>query len=507
MDEGKNSMEANFREEAVSLCGKSRRGLLLYRIFVIIMGIFVISLIVWDGFFLTDGEDHLMGLLVTFLLFCVGMMIGLLAANCRRMRKAWAISPRVLHDYCALKLERLRSKKPSAGNDQLFIMAKCSIYEGRLAEAAEELNRVDYYGMPAAHQAAYHMMWAIIHLLGGQQAEYEQNLDVYRQILLSQGKRLPKGEQRLQVLMSQDRQRVLELVDLTEDLRLSAVNMVNWSGCFFSLALLGFLLIGQDLLPAGLEYRSWFQIAAWAVPQIAFGVFGIRTLISQYRMRRAAGRSGAAWLAWGCILLVILFLFFAGRDLLGLASWGQERRLDDGTLLVSEPHLLDATTYYICEPVGPFLRQYSHALDTTEEEQTELEVEWTGAAPSDERKEQLYQSIYDTQLADAYPGGMEFYSGAKGERYAVLSDTYETSFQGESVTAQLRLVYDRESENGACYEVVCYEDHYDADGNMQDNTSIVDIYAVVKESGEVISSGRTGWADVGNEEYRRATGE
>lgn len=61
-------------------------------------------------------------------------------------------------------------------------------------------------------------------------------------------------------------------------------------------------------------------------------------------------------------------------------------------------------------------------------------------------------------------------------------------------------------KTGACYEVVRYEDHYDADGNRLDNTSIQDIYAVVKSTGEVIPSGRTGWADVGNEEYRRPPG-
>lgn len=54
----------------------------------------------------------------------------------------------------------------------------------------------------------------------------------------------------------------------------------------------------------------------------------------------------------------------------------------------------------------------------------------------------------------------------------------------------------------------------DETGKVQENynytdemTQMMDIYAVVKETGEVISSGRRAWSDLENSEYRRAVGE
>lgn len=48
---------------------------------------------------------------------------------------------------------------------------------------------------------------------------------------------------------------------------------------------------------------------------------------------------------------------------------------------------------------------------------------------------------------------------------------------------------------------------YDLEGNQLDNTAILDMYAVDKESHEVYPSGRQAWADAGNAAYREATGE
>ena len=220
-------------------------------------------------------------------------------------------------------------------------------------------------------------------------------------------------------------------------------------------------------------------------------------------------------------MLVVGLFFFAVWDLLGLFYLKSEEKLADGNLLVREDHFLDPVTYSVYEPTGLIFRRY---LYTSDEDGNRLTYSWStdaGDSPSetdsydssggwgatDQEKRELYENIYDTQLAAEYPGGLEMSYSAKGELYAYAGDSYSTQFQGNAVTARIRLVYDRESENGACYEVVRYEDRYDADGNRLDNTSIQDIYAVVKSTGEVIPSGRTGWADVGNEEYRRATGE
>ncbi len=68
------------------------------------------------------------------------------------------------------------------------------------------------------------------------------------------------------------------------------------------------------------------------------------------------------------------------------------------------------------------------------------------------------------------------------------------------------LVYDRTSENGLCELFVLYKEHYTEDG-INDITSILDMYAVEKDSGRVIVANKQLWSDLGTAEYREATGE
>lgn len=92
---------------------------------------------------------------------------------------------------------------------------------------------------------------------------------------------------------------------------------------------------------------------------------------------------------------------------------------------------------------------------------------------------------------------------ARGEEYYSI---------GEDGTYFYTLVYDRDSENGACSLYVLYRSPYDEESGSyyyytDEMTQIMDIYAVVKETGEILSSGRKEWGDPGNERYRKAVGE
>lgn len=102
--------------------------------------------------------------------------------------------------------------------------------------------------------------------------------------------------------------------------------------------------------------------------------------------------------------------------------------------------------------------------------------------------EELYRPVYEAVFE---PMGEEltFEYTAKGSHYLELKD-------GRS------LFYDRESKNGKCNLFVYY-----GGGHDWETMKILNFYAVVKETGEVIAADKTSWEEVGCAEYREATGE
>ena len=70
------------------------------------------------------------------------------------------------------------------------------------------------------------------------------------------------------------------------------------------------------------------------------------------------------------------------------------------------------------------------------------------------------------------------------------------------------VVYDGQSEHERCGLYVCYQSVKNNDGSWYyTNGTIVDIYAYVYENGDVISSGKTDWSDIGSEAFQEITGE
>lgn len=121
--------------------------------------------------------------------------------------------------------------------------------------------------------------------------------------------------------------------------------------------------------------------------------------------------------------------------------------------------------------------------------------------------EGAYKALYDALFAAAgYPYKPSY--NAKGNFYAYLTEGTGTLESVEEVMNTMEtVVYDRVSENGKCHLFVHYREYYQVGETMPYTTEIVDMYAVDMATGQVYTSGRHAWADLGSEEYRKATGE
>lgn len=110
-----------------------------------------------------------------------------------------------------------------------------------------------------------------------------------------------------------------------------------------------------------------------------------------------------------------------------------------------------------------------------------------------------YLAIYEL-LADNSENEFEVYYGASESSTRCIISENENSIE--------YLVYDRESQNGLCGLYVYYHSTKNDDGTYDyTNGVIIDIYAYVYGSGDVISSGKIQWDDIGSESYQKATGE
>ena len=113
-------------------------------------------------------------------------------------------------------------------------------------------------------------------------------------------------------------------------------------------------------------------------------------------------------------------------------------------------------------------------------------------------------------IVDGYRAVFEQFSRSKGytfqEDHDAKGNLRIILFEDEEKVEYL--MYDRESENGKCGLYVYYSVDKNEDGSWApDQARILDMYAWVYDTSEVISSGKTGWADPGSEAYRNATGE
>lgn len=526
--------------QAIMIDKKSKTGFLIYRILVILFGVMAIGTMFWinaTGFVLLE-----------FLILAAALVCGIQYTECKRASEANNASVQTLHDFYYLKYGRL--KKERNRNKYLLVMAQCDLRMQKFEDAANALNLTDYQKMNTILKLNYHMQWAILHKLTGNEEGFFQNHQMCQELAYSSKRKISKFTmQRLELLNYGTKEQILELLNTEE--KLNQTGKIQLSLSITLVIYFGALLFfsGKGLLPDGLEYRGWFSVVGTIVFAVVCFASPLMGVIVAGKSKKANGKSVVVLYTVGAIFGTLYIIMICVLGLFHLVDSRSESRLPDGKILVTQNNFLDENTYYVCKHRSAFFREYlydsdadgnevserSHSTENhsfwrrdnddsneadegsgTYEEAPSADQNGAENLPSqqdldgvyfgDAGMKTMYENIFHAEFADTTDVITYSYS-AKGVLYAEVGEPTEKEVQGETVTTRIRLVYDRESENGACDEVVCYEYHYDAEGNEIDSTTILDIYAVVKATGEVIPSGRTAWADLGNDAYREATGE
>ena len=427
------------------------------------------------------------------------------ARQCRMLRQPYT----VFRDYCVL-IER-NAKKTAVKNQWKMLLAKTNICLRRFDLAAQVLNSMNCYELNQDSQAAFYLMWYIIHHVSGNKADAEKNLAVYQQMAQAKRRRpLPYAKKRLAAIASGNEDELLELMNIQENMQDSKKILRHGAG-FFTVLSMGLALYAalKQELPAGIFFRTNFIISAYILVAVSVLVLFFLCIYQKVQIKRHAGWNITAYVAVHSIILTLGALAVFAYGFLLLLQLPEEKKISDGKILVTYVYFYDSNSYAVYEPYHIVLRRYLYDSDGNGNvlwEDTSESTDEDGVYTGDAGGKDIYEKIYESEFASGYDA-ISFAYSAKGELYALVGDTYEAQVDGETVTAQIRLVYDRESANGACDEVVCYEDHYDASGNRLDNTSILNFYAVTKDTMEVIPADKTSWAERGSEAYCEATGE
>lgn len=145
-------------------------------------------------------------------------------------------------------------------------------------------------------------------------------------------------------------------------------------------------------------------------------------------------------------------------------------------------------------------REVNSVSDEAEErtENTEPEQEG-GLFPGEQEITAGYKAIY-ALCSDSPADNFEVYFGAKESSSRCILSENENTVE--------YLTYSGRSQNGKCGIYVRYKNKKNEDGTWNNTDGIiVDIYAYVNETGDVVSSGKTQWEDAGSETYQEVTGE
>lgn len=130
---------------------------------------------------------------------------------------------------------------------------------------------------------------------------------------------------------------------------------------------------------------------------------------------------------------------------------------------------------------------------------------YAGMLTDSEESHSSAAALLYENLTGSSEGFVESYN-AKDNLYVVISRE-DIQENGQTLTKQISIVYDRICTNGKYYLFALYEDTLDETNNKVSDTKMLDYYAVNQYTREVISSGKHSYSTTGSTEYQEATGE
>ena len=459
--------------------------------------------------------------LIAILELAYGLRIAMLAQN---RKKAYQLAPEERHEYAKYLYEKQYRRYPVVANQMLFVMARMSVLLGKYERAGEELVDIRTDKCNPVQLKLYYYLRIITAQATEDVDSVQENLTRFAGIPDVKGAYPSESELAMWIVQRDTVQMAEALKKAAPDkkehpIRIGIVTVILAYSTFFYGLWYG---INRDM---GYEVRYHFAEISIVVVGIGLAVLIIWGIVSLYihNCQELAVQSGKSRVA-----LIIIYgaaAIFA-LLILGMSSLSVVLGMD-GIETVTD-HDSKYTYITVQEDYGgerryrtnnPFVMQSMDSLwlssDTTDADENNKESLDTNTGNSSETEDsQSEDTVEDYEMEGQHDGLMiqnamlavynylqeqntlqnmafSYAANAKGEVYAVVSETQETK-DGNTVNVRYCL-YDNgaktDADGNSCEELVLEKVY--PDGNYE--TELVDFYLVNVDTMQVTDEQKNTW--------------
>lgn len=524
-----------YNHKAEELIRKYKNSMTNYKIIYVLLIIILAVLCI--------STNDFLGFLIMSIVIFICILFKMMSISIKYLIKAKEDSVHVTHDcyYYLYKTLKLRKNK----NRYLIQLCKINIIMHEYESGYLCLTCIDFDKLSNKDKCNYYLLKLVINKLRGENAEFIRDLESYIENERLYGD-MDAAHKEINILKNGSDEEINNLVNMTK-LQNEYLKIFNYIFSFTVFSILVFLFLKiPELLPNQIEYRSWVDILGQIAIFIGIIVFPAIIINSIIKMK-CKYKGWDKFIAYIVFFMMLLFYItsLAFIRIFYITDISSDKRIDDEIIEVRQHSFLSEDRIYYCRPYTIFFRKVISYDENYLEDKNDSSYEQHNDNNSDNTKVEEknktssnrnsntdisnnnnnvsntkdeepfgedtsvimgYHKIYLNEFQTS-GDSIEFRTSAKGRTYVIIGPEQEKDVQGEKVKTTRRLVYDRESKNGKCNLYVYYEDHHTQDGNIQDNTSILNFYAVNKSTGEVIKADKTSWQESGSDAYIKATGE